>query len=182
MHHRSLFDPPVVPVQTGPASTRRLAADAIATRAGKLQSRVLAFIQKHGRGGCTDAEIAAGVGLAPDTARPRRIELVAAGLVVESGRRRPTPSGRGAVVWIAAKFATADADHCGQNNQADPPARSTRATAGSIDSGGCGHGDVEETLTFDHFLNRRCRVCGKQLRCRPVDRPDASSPNPNKPR
>ena len=32
-----------------------------------------------------------------------RIELVEKGLVVDSGQRRQTPSGRWAVVWIAVK-------------------------------------------------------------------------------
>ncbi|NLE39026.1 MAG: hypothetical protein GX621_13465 [Pirellulaceae bacterium] len=168
IEQQTLFD--------GPATTRRLAADAIAKRAGKLQSLVLHFIDSQGKNGATDHEVAESLGLQLDTSRARRCELRDGGQVVDSGRQRPTASGRGAVVWVAARFATSGTDHFGQNNEADPPARSTRRTAGSI-GGTCDHPDIEEVETFDHFLNRRCRVCGKQLRCRPADRPDASSPN-----
>ena len=35
-----------------------------------------------------------------NTVRPRRIELQEKGLVVDSGRRRPTPSARQAIVWV----------------------------------------------------------------------------------
>ena len=48
-----------------------------------------------------DEEIADYLKMSPSTARPRRIELVNAGLVVASDRRRPTRSGRMATVWVA---------------------------------------------------------------------------------
>jgi len=62
------------------------------------QRRVLAFLEEHGP--ATDEEIIAGTGMNPSTARPRRIELVRHGLVVEAGERR-TASGRRATVWKA---------------------------------------------------------------------------------
>ena len=62
------------------------------------QRRVLAYLEEHGP--ATDEEIIAGTGMNPSTARPRRIELVRHGLVVEDGERR-TASGRRATVWKA---------------------------------------------------------------------------------
>ena len=46
----------------------------------------------------TDEEISTSLNLASDTARPRRVELVKAGLVEAVGKR-PTASGRNATVW-----------------------------------------------------------------------------------
>jgi hypothetical protein len=37
----------------------------------------------------------------PSSQRPRRVELVTGGQVVDSGRKRKTVSGRQAVVWTA---------------------------------------------------------------------------------
>jgi hypothetical protein len=50
----------------------------------------------------TDEEITTRTGLAPNSVRPRRVELVARGLVKDSGMRRPTVSGRQATVWVTA--------------------------------------------------------------------------------
>jgi transcription initiation factor IIE alpha subunit len=64
--------------------------------ANACQRRVLAYLEEHGP--ATDEEIAAGLGMNPSTARPRRIELVRRGLVVECGTKR-TASGRMASAW-----------------------------------------------------------------------------------
>ncbi len=48
---------------------------------------------------CTDEEICEGLSIEGNTARPRRRSLVVRGLVEDSGDRRPTHSGRRAIVW-----------------------------------------------------------------------------------
>ena len=79
--------------------TSKAAAADIAPAAGTLRAQVLAFIAARGAAGATDEEIATGLGMNPSTARPRRIELAARGLVVKEGTRK-TASGRAADVWI----------------------------------------------------------------------------------
>lgn len=49
----------------------------------------------------TDEELFRLTGLAPNTCRPRRIELVELGLVRDSGKRKATKSGRAAIAWEA---------------------------------------------------------------------------------
>jgi hypothetical protein len=51
--------------------------------------------------GLTDEQMQTYLGMNPSTQRPRRIELVRSGLVVDSGFKRPTRSGRDATVWRA---------------------------------------------------------------------------------
>lgn len=54
--------------------------------------------------GLTDEEGIERTGIPASTYRPRRVECVEAGLVVDTGRTRATNSGRQAVVWgVAAK-------------------------------------------------------------------------------
>jgi hypothetical protein len=52
--------------------------------------------------GLTDEEGQTATGLEGSTYRPRRVELVEAGRVVDSKRTRLTRSGRRAVVWVVA--------------------------------------------------------------------------------
>lgn len=84
-----------------PRETSQQAAAEIAPKLGKLQDAVLTFIEASGRYGATDDEIRIGLGLGHNTARPRRCELLAKGLVFDSGKRRLTESGRQAAVWVA---------------------------------------------------------------------------------
>ncbi|NBW23185.1 MAG: hypothetical protein EBR82_86100, partial [Caulobacteraceae bacterium] len=62
-----------------------------------MQRRVLQLLAAC-PDGLTDEEMQTRLGMNPSTQRPRRIELVRRGLVVECGTRR-TASGRMAVVW-----------------------------------------------------------------------------------
>ncbi len=64
------------------------------------QRLVLAHVRATDEG-CTDDEIALQLYLHPDTARPRRYELVQRGYLKDSGRRRACPGGRTGVVWMA---------------------------------------------------------------------------------
>jgi len=82
------------------SATSREAADLV-RRAPTLRQQVLRAIVASGRRGMTDEELQEELHINPSTQRPRRIELVDAGLVVDSGQTRPTRSGRQAVVWFA---------------------------------------------------------------------------------
>ncbi len=50
--------------------------------------------------GMTDEEMQRALNLDGSTQRPRRIELMKAALVLDSGRRRPTSKGHLATVWV----------------------------------------------------------------------------------
>lgn len=65
------------------------------------RQQVLQYIIRAANHGATDDEIQEGLKMNPSTERPRRIELWHAKLVVDSGRTRPTRSGRQAIVWVA---------------------------------------------------------------------------------
>lgn len=81
--------------------TSREAAEKIIGKAGELRFRVYHRIRLSGEFGCTDEQIQKAERMDPSTQRPRRVELVRAGLVRDSGRKRRTHSGRFAVVWVA---------------------------------------------------------------------------------
>ncbi len=96
-----LFQRPVreeaPPYQHG-VETSRAAAVSIRPVAGTLRARVLEVVTAAP---CTDEEGCARTGMNPSTWRPRRIELVEAGLVKKSGVR-PGKSGRLMSVWRSA--------------------------------------------------------------------------------
>jgi hypothetical protein len=83
------------------------ARDSIRMSSNDMRKRVLAAIEARGRHGATDHELAAQIPMQLQTVNPRRGELVTAGLVVNSGRRRATLAGRSAIVWVAAAFSGA---------------------------------------------------------------------------
>lgn len=81
--------------------TSAAAADSLdATTLNRLHRVVLEYLATRA-GGATDEEMQRGIPMPPSTQRPRRIELVRRGLVVECGTRR-TASGRKASVWRVA--------------------------------------------------------------------------------
>ncbi|MFW6124605.1 MAG: hypothetical protein ACOC46_00545 [Pirellulales bacterium] len=84
------------------SATSRAAAEAIRPEAGTLSAAVFEFIVGAGDRGATDGEIQRALHLAGDTERPRRRALQQRGLIIDSGHRRKTPSGREAVVWVSA--------------------------------------------------------------------------------
>jgi predicted HTH transcriptional regulator len=51
-------------------------------------------------GGLTDEEIENTLHISGNTVRPSRVSLVRDGLVVESGKTRPTQAGNDAIVWV----------------------------------------------------------------------------------
>lgn len=62
------------------------------------------FLRERGRRGATDHETAQALNIVLDSAKAARFGLVEAGEVVDSGQRRPTPTGAKAAVWILASL------------------------------------------------------------------------------
>lgn len=83
------------------SETSHAAAAAIEPSAATLRQKVLLLL-RNTPNGATDEQIQWTLDMNPSTQRPRRIELVARGLVRDSGRKGKTQSGRSAVIWIAA--------------------------------------------------------------------------------
>lgn len=81
--------------------TSQEAADLILPKSGTQRRRVYDFIQTMGPTGATDLDIQRVLGLNGNAERPRRVELVKAGLVVDS-HRRAVQRGRKMIVWVAA--------------------------------------------------------------------------------
>lgn len=87
--------------RNAPPGTSDAAARWVAPFTGTMRERVYAYIAACGSNGATDDEGETALGIRPQSYTPRRGELVNAGRVVDSGRRRPTASGSPAAVWIA---------------------------------------------------------------------------------
>ena len=113
---KTLFDlePPAA---TPPAphvrgsETSKAAAETIQPHAGRLRELVCRFLADRGEQGATDEELCEALNLQSDTGRARRCGLRDTGHVTDSGRRRPTRSGRKATVWVATgKPLSADGD------------------------------------------------------------------------
>jgi hypothetical protein len=85
----------------GAAETQRVAAIEEYPRTGTARLAVLRAIARLPDDyGLTDEEIQNALHLNPSTERPRRVELVTAGWVEDSGIRRPTrASGKPAAAW-----------------------------------------------------------------------------------
>lgn len=96
----SIFDAPeTLPYQphseTSKAAAETMRPDAATDRMEVLNLLLRALV------GMTDEEIQLSLKLNPSTERPRRIELVRAGKVRDSGKKRATKSGRLATIWEA---------------------------------------------------------------------------------
>lgn len=97
----TLFDIPAAPPPSVAHSpTSRAAATAIEPAAHTLRWAVLDCL-RFVTGGLTDEEIQEQLSMPSSTERPRRCELVKAGLVIDSGRTRLTRAGRRAAIWVA---------------------------------------------------------------------------------
>ena len=99
--------------------TSREGADTIADSAGTLRGRVYRFFLSRGTYGATDAEIAIICGIPIQSVNPRRGELARLGLIALNGKRRPTPTGCQARVWIASAFAVNPAADAGNSGTAE---------------------------------------------------------------
>ena len=85
------------------SDTSTSAAAALAEeRRNTLRAAVLAHITASAKHGATDEEMQVALEMDGNTERPRRRELQLGGLIVDSGRRRPTEKNRQAVVWVTA--------------------------------------------------------------------------------
>jgi hypothetical protein len=82
-----------------PHDTELLAAQLVGKRSGALRELVLEAFGEAGATGLTDSEGSTRTTIYLYTFAPRRVELLSAGLVEKTDVRRPTPKGRGAVVW-----------------------------------------------------------------------------------
>jgi predicted ArsR family transcriptional regulator len=89
-----------LPLFQSHSATSRDAALSILGSAAQSRLRVYNWLRQQHEG-ATDEEIAEALSMNPSSARPRRVELVAAGIVEDSGFRRRTHSGRKATVWSA---------------------------------------------------------------------------------
>ena len=96
-----LFRDDGTPAYQSHSPTSAEAAEKAEPKAGTWRACVLRAIRAHGKIGVTDDDLQFVLNLNPSTLRPRRIELVNAGLVEDSGETRKTRSGRQAVVWRA---------------------------------------------------------------------------------
>jgi len=74
------------------------AARSAASSAGKSRALALEILRNHPKG-LTDFELADLAGMQQTSIGKRRGELVAQGLVRDSGRRRPSTTGSPAIVW-----------------------------------------------------------------------------------
>lgn len=81
-------------------STERSAARQVDAR--RLRDEALRLLRTHPEG-LTDDEGGRLMGGDRLTFGRRRNELVRAGLAAKTSKRRPTPSGKSAIVWIAAE-------------------------------------------------------------------------------
>jgi len=81
------------------SDTSESAAEQAAPFRMSLSNQVLAVIKRAGSHGVTDDEVEVRLDLRHQTASARRRELVLAGVIKDSGNRRPTRSGRQATVW-----------------------------------------------------------------------------------
>jgi predicted ArsR family transcriptional regulator len=80
--------------------TSELAAARAAVRSSTKRRAVLRAIVTDA-GGLTDSEVSSLTAIPPNTARPRRVELVNLGLVEASGHTRENNYGNLEAVWVA---------------------------------------------------------------------------------
>jgi len=91
-----LFTYPERPGHKG-GDTSREAAEKIAPKVARLQTRVIAALNRHGP--MTTDETAAKIGESVLAVRPRFSELSREGVIEKTGERRANESGMSANVW-----------------------------------------------------------------------------------
>jgi len=92
-----------------------------------MELAVLKAIVDAGQGGLIDEEIPEKTHLRESTCRARRVELHQKGEIRDSGRTRPTSSGRQATIWIARSARPGPAE------VSAPPREAARAPVGRED-------------------------------------------------
>lgn len=101
-------------VGAGARPTAQAAAEGVLVRSGTQRHRVLAALERTGDRGATDDELGGLTALALNSVRPRRLELVEAGYVMDSGDTRPSAQGNAAVVWLPTLEGLAALEGAGQ--------------------------------------------------------------------
>lgn len=87
---------------TDPETSRNAASRATRGPGSPLARAILAELVERGPGGATDSELQeVFADQAPGSCSKRRCDLSRAGLVVDSGRTRPSRFGRESIVWVA---------------------------------------------------------------------------------
>lgn len=80
--------------------TSQAAAEGVLVRSGTQRHHLLRNLALRGDAGATDDELAGLARLDLNSVRPRRLELVEAGYVMDSGDTRDSARGNPAVVWL----------------------------------------------------------------------------------
>jgi hypothetical protein len=91
------------PIQTDKPRTQETSLAAhrqSAAFAGTLRDRNEQYIESCGKRGATDHETQTALGVLVQSQTAARNWLSEHGVVVDSGMRRPTPSGRKSIVWV----------------------------------------------------------------------------------
>jgi len=86
------------PPHVAGSDTSEEAAKEIEPKVGRLHWTLVAALERGGSG-MTDEQMQEACDMEQSTQRPRRVELVASGMVCDSGERRRTRAHRWAVVW-----------------------------------------------------------------------------------
>jgi len=82
--------------------TSAAAAEAVASKLGRLQRMAESAIRDSGTHGLTADELARRLEMDRWSIQPRTSELRRKGLIRDSGQRRPNATGKLAIVWIGA--------------------------------------------------------------------------------
>ena len=102
MNGQLAFDDAPGLVQANHPDTSRAAALGVLPRTGTQRRRVYDYLVRQGDLGASDYELQHWLEMDGNTERPRRVELVNAGLVVDSGRTVAI-HGRPMIVWVAVR-------------------------------------------------------------------------------
>jgi hypothetical protein len=86
-----------------PTDTSKEAAESIKPSASKIRTRILSELQIRGSTGATCDELEQAHNLSHQTASARLREMAMKGDIYDSLYRRPTRSGRKAIVWRATR-------------------------------------------------------------------------------
>jgi len=93
---------PIYPYGAGvqPSDTSIAAGEAVTPTLRERQINVLQALLRHGSEGATADELCADLGLTRNSVAPRLTEMSKLGTVIDSGRRRRTPAGGLAAVYV----------------------------------------------------------------------------------
>lgn len=87
---------------TDPETSHEAAAEIAGAKVNQMEQRALSALQAARPDGLTNHELVLHTGLPWNTISPRIRPLVRKGWVIDSGLRRPGPTGKRCIVWKAA--------------------------------------------------------------------------------